>query len=328
MNTLVSVALCTRNGAEFVEAQLRSILDQDRPPDEIIVSDDASTDETLAIVDRVLGTQPPGRAIRFVILRNAVALGVTANFESAIMSCGGEIIALSDQDDVWHPGRLERVLSEFEARPDVEFLFSDARLVDTEGRDLGLSLFDALEFAPSERERVHSGDAFGLLLKRNLATGATAAFRRALLTTAMPIPEPWLHDEWLAIVASAVGRIDAIEEQLIDYRQHGANEIGVQRATLVRKVRRVLQPRGSRNEMLARRFGGLAQRLESLGPLVRPGDLQRAQVKAAMEADRAGLPTSRFARLRPVLANYRKGWYAEYSSQGRLDLIRDLLQPH
>lgn len=326
MSILVSVALCTRNGAGFIEAQLRSILEQSHPPQEIVVSDDASTDETLSIVDSV--AQSAASAIQITVLQNAIALGVTANFESAIRACGGDIIALSDQDDVWHPNRLSRVLSEFDSRPDLELIFSNARLVDAAGASLGLSLFEALEIPRTDHAELHAGDTFGLFLKRNIATGATMAFRRTLLEPALPIPAPWLHDEWLAIIASCVGRTDTVVEELIDYRQHGANEIGVQRATVLRKVLRVFETRGSRNEMLARRFSELVRRLEALGPLVRPEDLARARLKSAMESDRATLPDSRIKRLRPVLENGRKGWYAAYSSQGRLDMIRDLLQPH
>ncbi len=325
MGISVSVALCTRNGAAFVEQQLLSILMQDRPPEEIVISDDASTDDTLRIVGRVAQLHA---ATSFTVLTNPVALGVTANFESAIRACAGDLIVLSDQDDVWHGDRLSRIVPEFEKRPDLALTFTDARLVDANSDSLGLSLFDALEISEEELTEIHAGRAFRLLIKRNLATGATVAFRRAILEATLPIPEPWLHDEWLAIMASSIGCVDVVEEKLIDYRQHESNEIGVRRATLLRKIRKIFEPRRDRNEQLARRFSALVVRLEELGPVARSSDLTLARNKSTLESERATLPRARMRRLRRVLEYNRKGWYTAYSSQGRLDMIRDLLQPH
>jgi glycosyltransferase involved in cell wall biosynthesis len=325
MGILVSVALCTRNGADFIEQQLLSILKQTRRPDEIVVSDDASTDATLAIVTRVTASHP---SVRVIVLANPLALGISANFESAIRATSGDLVVLSDQDDVWRSHRLDRIVSEFESRPDLDLVFTNAYLVNSSGGDLGHSLFDALEISEDALAEVHAGRAFPLLLKRNLVTGATVAFRRSLLEPALPIPAPWLHDEWLAIIASVVGRVDAIEDRTIDYRQHGSNEIGVRRATIAVKVRRVFEPRGDRNQQLSQRFSALVHRMESLGSLPQPEDLQHARTKATMERDRARLPNARLRRLSSVLKYGRRGWYAAYSSQGRLDMVRDLLQSH
>lgn len=325
MGILVSIALCTRNGADFIEQQLLSILTQTRRPDEIVVSDDASTDATLAIVTRVTASHP---SVRVIVLANPLALGISANFESAIRATSGDLVVLSDQDDVWRSHRLDRIVSEFESRPDLDLVFTNAHLVNSSGGDLGHSLFDALEISENALAEVHAGRAFPLLLKRNLVTGATVAFRRSLLEPAFPIPAPWLHDEWLAIIASVVGRVDAIEDRTIDYRQHGSNEIGVRRATIAVKVRRVFEPRGDRNQQLSQRFSALVHRMESLGSLPQPEDLQHARTKATMERDRARLPNARLRRLSSVLKYGRRGWYATYSSQGRLDMVRDLLQSH
>lgn len=323
----VSVALCTHNGARFVGEQLRSIVAQTTPPDEIVLSDDASTDDTVAIATSLVGSLAlPG--LDFIVVRNPVALGVTANFENAIRATTGEMIVLSDQDDLWHPDRLSAALREFASRPDLDLLFSDARLVDAAGTDLQRSLFDVLEVTEHDLAALHRGDGFSVFIRRNVATGATVMFRRRLLDVALPFPSGWVHDEWLAILAATIGQLDALADRLIDYRQHGSNLIGVDYPTFRRKVQRALESRGDRNARLATQFAQLAERLDSLGAIVPERMRQLARAKAAFEAEREALPATRARRVAPILAANRQGWYSRFSSQGRLDMVRDLLQAH
>ncbi|MET0830365.1 MAG: glycosyltransferase family 2 protein [Microbacterium sp.] len=319
----VAVAICTYNGAAYVEEQLRSILSQSRQPTEIVVSDDGSSDNTVALVTGLLENS----GVRHRILENATALGVSRNFEQAVLATTGDIVVLSDQDDIWNPQRLERACAEFEARPDLTLLFSDARMVDAAGAPLGYALFDALEISGADRRAIHTGSGFPTLLRRNVATGATMAFRRSLLEVATPFPIEWVHDEWLAILAAAVGQVDLLEELLIDYRQHGANQIGAREPSLGHKIRRVLEPRGDRNRGLAVRSGILASKLATLGGAVKPADLKAARGKLRIERMRADLPANRIARVLPVLMEARSGDYARFTSQGSTEILRDLFQP-
>ncbi|GAB3616024.1 hypothetical protein GCM10027416_05810 [Okibacterium endophyticum] len=322
-NSIVSVALCTFNGAGYLGEQLRSILNQTTPPDEIVISDDGSTDATLDIVGEVLGAA----RVHHRVLRNTTSLGVTGNFERAIRETRGDVIVLCDQDDVWHPDRIERALAEFTDRPDLALLFADARMVDAAGTPLGYRLFDALEISEDDRRLLHGGRGFEVLLRRNLATGATVAFRRALLDVALPFPAEWVHDEWLAILAAATMRVDMLDEPLVDYRQHGRNEIGMREPSLRQKIGRVLQHRGSRNRDIAARTGALVEKLASLGDRVQRADLTAARGKLRIERMRAELPPNRLARVVPVLREARSGDYERYTSQGRREILRDLLQP-
>jgi glycosyltransferase involved in cell wall biosynthesis len=327
MSGTTSVALCTHNGALFIQSQLRSILEQGALPNEVVVSDDASTDATIGIV-RSLADDFSSADVGLIILQNLEPLGVTANFEQAIAATTGEIVLLSDQDDIWHPDRLSRALSEFEARRELDLLFTDARLIDEAGRPLEHSLFDTLEVDQNTRAAVRAGAAFPILIKRNIATGATIAFRRRLIELASPFPDAWLHDEWLTMIAASTGSLDLLNEQLIDYRQHSANQIGVRRATLLIKVAKVFEARGDRNLTLSRRAAQLALRLDMADAQMAIGRREAAHEKAEMELARLSLPTSRWRRLGPILQIGRKGWYSRYASQGRLDMLRDLLQSH
>ena len=101
-----------------------------------------------------------------------------ANFERCIADTTGDLVFLCDQDDVWHPDKVATMVAEFERRPDLALLFTDADLVDATGWSLGHTLFDALGVTRRERRLVRGGSAFEALVRRNLATGATIAFRR------------------------------------------------------------------------------------------------------------------------------------------------------
>jgi len=327
----ISVALCTHNGARFIAEQLRSILSQSVPPQQIVISDDASTDATVSIARAVLAQASAlsSRApIECIILCNPEPLGVAQNFESAILETSGDLVALADQDDIWRPDRIARIVREFESRSDLDFVFSNARLIDAAGASLNRTLFDVLEISSADQETLHNGDALSLFIRRNFATGATVMFHRRLLENSLPFPPHWLHDEWLATIAAATGHIDVVDETLIDYRQHGSNVIGVDYPTLRRKVQRALEPRGGRNERLSRQFAQLVKRLDSVRDTVPPQVLTLARTKALFEADRGRLPTARLRRLAPILAANRRGWYTQFASRGRLDMARDLLQPH
>lgn len=320
----ISVALCTYNGARYVEEQLTSILEQSRRVAEIVIADDGSSDSTLEIVRRVANEyQLSAHPVVFQILEGG-GHGVTKNFERAISACQNDLISLSDQDDIWTPGRLDRQYREFHAHPELSLLFGDARLVDAAGAPLGATLLDTLEVTTSIRHQIHSGGGFGLLLRRNFVTGSTVMLRRSLLTAAFPIPQEWVHDEWLAIMAAATGRIDVLEFVVTDYRQHGTNEIGVRMPTIRNKIHRVLQPRGSRNRDLAIRSRLLAERLAST---VGGATALAAEQKSLFETRRASMPAMRTLRLWSIGALVARGDYSTYASQGIADVVRDLLQP-
>lgn len=330
MGVSIAVALCTHNGAQFVEEQLRSILDQTTPPQQIVISDDASTDDTVELARAMVSgraAEPGHPPIEIIVLRNPEALGVARNFEAAILATSSDLVALSDQDDIWRPDRLAMALPEFESRPHLDLLFSNARLVDAAGASIDRTLFDVLEISDADQQLLHEGGAMSLFIKRNFATGATVMFRRRLLERALPFPPNWVHDEWLGVMAAATGQVDVIDETLIDYRQHGANVIGVDFPTLRRKVERALEPRGGRNERLSLQFEQFASRLESVEGLAPAEVVVLARDKAIFEAERNDLPSSRLRRIRRIIAANRRDGYSRFASQGRLDIVRDLLQP-
>lgn len=328
MSPGISVALCTHNGAHYLREQVRSICLQSLPPKEIVLSDDASRDGSVAVVRAAVAEcaqERPDAAVALRVFENATPLRVVKNFEQAIAACTGELIALSDQDDVWVPDRLARMAAAFERRPGLLLLHSDARLVDGERKDLGQTLFYALEVTPVELQRIHGGRAFDVFLRRNLVTGATCVFRRSLLADALPLPVEWVHDEWLGIVAAATGPVDVLEEALIEYRQHASNQIGASRDTWAEKVRKALASRGQTHFERAVKAELLLARLQSLGDRVAPETLEKLRGKVVHQRFRAALPASRWARCVPILREAMTGRYDAFG-RGVRGVVRDLFE--
>src|SRR5262245_48111587 len=117
-----SVAMCTYNGSRYLSAQLDSIGTQTRPPDELMICDDGSVDDTVQLIEKFADSAP--FVVRLEV--NSANLGSTKNFEKAIQRCKGDLIALADQDDVWLPRKLELLEAEFQRSPNVGLVFSDA----------------------------------------------------------------------------------------------------------------------------------------------------------------------------------------------------------
>ena len=225
---MISVALCTYNGEQYIEEQLRSILDQTVPVNEIIICDDRSTDRTTELIRGIIKKEKLADQIKLYV--NETNLGVTKNFEKALSLCKGNYIFLSDQDDVWKKDKVEKTIVLFRQKRKNLLVFSDAELVDSEGKKLGRSLWETTN--PVLKKKYSVSDFTGA----RFITGATVAIRKELLEYTLPIPECWIHDAWLAINASLFGEIGYIEEKLIMYRQHQNNVIGAKKRSIIEQV--------------------------------------------------------------------------------------------
>lgn len=267
----ISVALCTYNGAQYLQDQLDSVSTQTRPPDELVVCDDASRDDTVAMVKEF--------AVRVAfpvrVVCNVVNVGSTKNFERAIALCDGDIIALCDQDDVWKRHKLRTLEAAFLHSECAVIAASDADLVDADGRPTGARLWDAVGFTPRLRAQFHAGDGLRVLMHRTCLTGATMAFRTELRGDVLPIPADWVHDAWIALIGSALGGIALIDEPLVAYRQHPRQQIGAGGGGptgLMSQVSAASRLTAEHFERLAGQFEAVAAALRTLGPRVRDRD--------------------------------------------------------
>jgi glycosyltransferase involved in cell wall biosynthesis len=309
----------------YIEEQLHSILNQSMPADEIVLVDDASSDDTLLRVRKMVDAfAVKGTSLR--VYSNQDNLGYIKNFEKAVLLCKNQIIFLCDQDDVWHSNKIETMLAGFDQRPELLLAYSDARIVDLKLQSMGFNQSEALDVKRDELELIDSGRSYQALLVRNLVTGATVAFRKSLLAFATPFPSCWIHDEWLAIIAASIGDLNFCRTPLIDYRQHESNQIGMRRRDLSEKLRSMFRVRGSFYETQVERAELLQKHLESLGQRVDPEKLNRLSDRLEHLRFRAKLPPSRLARVGPALAEWRSGRYRAYSN-GLRAVVRDLFEP-
>jgi len=226
----ISIALATFNGGLHLRSQLDSLAAQSRCPDELIACDDCSSDNTVEILRDFASTAP--FAVR--IYGNEKQLGVIKNFERAISLCEGDIIALCDQDDVWKVDKLELMETVFSSH-EVGLVFSDAELVDANLKSERRSLWQAVGFDSKRKRLAGQGRILEVLLRGNVVTGATMAFRSTFRDLVLPIPSlgDLLHDGWMALIIAAVAEIVFIDKPLIKYRQHEAQVTGAPaRATI------------------------------------------------------------------------------------------------
>lgn len=213
----LSIAMCTYNGARYVQQQLDSIATQARQPDELILCDDGSTDGTRQLLSSfALKSQFPV-SLHF----NRKRLGVIKNFEKAIQLCAGDVISLCDQDDVWRPEKLGHMEAVFLSSAGTGLVASDAVVVDEHEQSLGYRLW---EHIISERKwhRIRNGETFNVLLSGDTVTGATMAFRSRFKGLILPIPTDigFIHDSWIALMIAAVAEVAFIERPLLQYRRH------------------------------------------------------------------------------------------------------------
>lgn len=325
----VSVALCTYNGARYLGEQLASIAAQTRPVDELVISDDRSTDETARLVaDFARQVRFP---VRFEV--NPVTLGSTKNFESALTRCQGEVIVLSDQDDRWREDRVARTLAFFEANPGMDAVFSNGRVMDGASQPTPQTIWEEVMFTPELRERWAQNEAHEILFNGYVVTGATLSIRQRALPLLLPFPtqfEKLLHDGWMALVLALKGSIGFIDHELIWYRQHAAQQVGFGRQSRwVTLWERLTRPRREKIAPLAQRADELTQLYNLL--LSKPELPTRKLAKLRQQRDhflmRASLPASRWHRLRPVWRDLRRGLY-ELSSPGHWwrPLLGDLFE--
>jgi glycosyltransferase involved in cell wall biosynthesis len=203
----ISVCMAAFQGEKFIAMQLRSILVQLAPDDEVIVIDDRSNDGTCEQVRSL-------RDSRVRLIARAANQGVARTFEQALACSRGTLIFLSDQDDLWAPNKVATILRAFAAHPHVTLVTTDATLIDHDGAPLGSSYYQW-------RGKFRSGFLSNLIRCKFL--GCTMAFRSELLPLVLPFPgnSDVLHDLWIGTVNSVTrGGTLYLDEPLVQYRRH------------------------------------------------------------------------------------------------------------
>jgi len=319
----ISIALATFNGIRFLREQLQSLSGQTWLPCELVVADDGSSDGTQAELERFVKVAPfPVR-----VLPAQSRQGSTRAFERAIYTCGGDVIALCDQDDRWHLEKLQRFANALEAEPAAGWVFSDGHVMDLAGQPVGSSLWHEFGVDPS----VPSGPADRLLdlTVNSRIPGCTLAFRTVYrgLILVFPADRPRCairHDAWMISLVEAVAPSVAIKQPLMSYRVHSGQEIGLREAGMNGRMRN-----GLKRAFTAKRTGPAADLHRRLAAI----ELLRTRLSEHLDSVRARASLCQLDKLRTHLharasiararlpgriarasAEWRLGHYQRYSS--------------
>ncbi|GAB1401189.1 hypothetical protein MASR1M68_01000 [Elusimicrobiota bacterium] len=251
----ISIALCTYNGAKYLEEQLKSLAEQTLKADEVVVCDDNSSDNTVAILNEYKDK------LNIKLTVNKTNLGVTKNFEQAISLCSGDIIFLCDQDDVWDKNKV-KIMTDKMQDEKIGFCCCDGIITDenlkqtadyTLWNTSGLSKIDLNKFSAYN------------LINNYCFTGMATAFRSSLKKYILPISKNAVHDEWLAFIAVCVSKVVFVEQKLVFYRQHNNQQIGINSIKPVKEIWKILKSyKISSMEKETGKFEDLIVRLKEL----------------------------------------------------------------
>lgn len=323
MSPRISIAMATYNGGKYLQEQLDSFRIQSRLPDELVACDDGSSDDTVAILESLRKVAP----FEVRVIRNVDNLGYVHNFEKALSLCSGDIIFLSDQDDVWFPEKIDVMSSRMVSEPGLQVLQCDMVLTDE-------------NLTPSRYTQLGNLRAAGFR-DHMFITGCGTAIRRTWLDVACPIPIGFFgHDNWVHRLALAVQARRLMERPLQYYRRHGQNTAkwALSTPTAVNQFT-VLRSHGLHNSIAGwqqeiARIALTAERLEERGEQLRQlgygGRLPGALVALRAEIDdrEKRIAVARQPRLRRiphVLGLWRRGGYRHFSSWK--SAVKDMIRP-
>jgi glycosyltransferase involved in cell wall biosynthesis len=338
----VSVAMATYNGAAFLESQLASIAEQSRLPIELVVSDDGSDDDTVRIAERFAPQAP----FAVHVSRNTARLGFAGNFLQAARLCRGDLIAWSDQDDVWMGEKLARCVEEFESDSEVRLVVHSRQIgmQTRRGHPLARGGPNDRLSSVARRRAVFTPGSLPLWFS---APGMASVIDRRVVeigdSLAVELPgnfEEYGHDTWTAFLAAAVGKTVFLPDVLARYRIHGGNVFGVAehsssaarvrasatrgRSTFQKELERIAAKASFRTEILlqvARQNGGR-------GPLTRAARWSRQEQVHRRRIELYEKSLSRTQGARRLLVDVARADYGRRSrgGLGPTSLLRDIYQ--
>jgi glycosyltransferase involved in cell wall biosynthesis len=311
----LSIALCTYNGGRFLAEQLESFRSQTRLPDELVVCDDNSHDDTRDVVERFATT------VSFPVRleRNEPQLGHAANFGKAMGLCDGDWILPCDQDDVWLPHKLATLEAVIMSRPDLGLVFSDAEIVGQDGQPLGYRFSQVHRLDARKRRQINGPRPWRPFLRQFIAQGTALAFAAALRDVILPIPSTLIsHDYWIGITAPALRPVHFVADPLLLYRQHSAQLTASRKQSTAEIGAKAIRGDNDLLRNTARRYAVALDRLMGPGvPLLDPGIPLEYAEKIAHCLARCRIKDARLARLPLALREVLSTRYFRYSSSWR-----------
>ncbi|HLL95406.1 MAG TPA: glycosyltransferase family 2 protein [Spirosoma sp.] len=312
-----SIALCTYNGENYLQAQWQSILSQHQQPDEVVICDDQSTDGTVALLQQFAAEAPfPVR-----ILENKQRLGYNKNFEYVLGQCTSDLIFICDQDDYWFPEKISTMSQYMVDHPTAQLAFCDAWITDEQLQGRQSRFWESIRFDKQIQKRWLAGESMDIMLDGNRVMGCATVIRRIFLAMLLPVPDAipgYIYDGWLGLVSAAYEVIHFIDKPLQLYRTHQEQQVGVRPEETKERIR--LRDRVDRHR--ARKLAPLREKQMQLViihqlligrvPANAPG-LPQLRQRLAHFTMRSCLPGHRVKRLLPVLQSFHKGNYKRYA---------------
>ncbi len=220
MSRTVDILMATYNGENFVEEQIKSILNQTYKNFNLIIRDDCSTDRTVEIIKKIMKNDK-----RIKLYQNEANLGYVKNFEKLCQDSSSSLIAFSDQDDVWMKEKVEKLVSFMEKTKSI-LVFCDMKVTDANLNVIN----ESFQKFNGKKSKCLKYNDFYLLKLENVISGCSMMFDRSILSNAYPFPcKSVIHDWWLALLATQYGKVSFLNESLQYYRQHDKNSIGVRK---------------------------------------------------------------------------------------------------
>ncbi len=331
------MVLATYNGEHFLAEQLTSLANQLRPPDEVVVVDDASHDHTVALLRDFRVSAP----FKVRIVDRKHHLGTAATFAEAMEMATGDIIVICDQDDRWRSDKISVLVDRMRAEPNALLAFSDARLIDANGALMDPSRWRVAGFSARQVQAM-ARDSFGQMMSRQIMSGCTSAVRAELIPALLPFPSglhpdlpDMIYDRWISLLAAAVGPVALVTDQLVDYRIHRDQQIGIPAL----KIRR-LAPRAAlhlaqfrvtpeqveqRTEFHRIHIQEIDRRLLATGLTSSMSDRQIQEADEHLRL-RTELSPARAERVGPVLREFRSGGGYRRFSLGVATALSDLIR--
>ncbi|MDD5596853.1 MAG: glycosyltransferase family 2 protein [Victivallaceae bacterium] len=318
----ISVAMTTYNGEKYLSRQLESIMNQTIIPSEIVICDDGSTDNTIEIIRQFQGKYPG--IIELSV--NSERLGSTKNFERAIMKSSGDVIFLSDQDDVWQPEKIAKMFPLLQASSRPIGVFSNSTITDSELNPTGMGHWQNRGFSNNMLAFLsgNRNEKLSIFLRRVPCAGHDMAFCASLKDILLPFPDlPECHDTWIGMVLATLNAWAFTSEELTLFRQHKTNvsQSGKKQGLAAQWQTAKASVRNNTFSWNAKLYGEL---LERVSPLCSRETAEYLSDRQGHSATRAAMSNCLGRRLPLIAKELYNGRYFRYA-RGWKSIIQDLL---
>ncbi len=311
MDGYVDILMAVYNGERFLNEQIASIVKQSHRNIHLTIRDDASTDNTLKIIQEARQQHPD----LISCIQSKQNQGLLQNFSQLMEHSQGPYVMLCDQDDVWHEDKVHLTLSKMrEAERNYGknvplLIHTDLKVVDQSLKSIHPSFWSYCQLNPAK------GLTLNRLLAQNTITGCTLMANRALIKLALPIPkECIMHDWWFGLVAAAFGKVAIVPEATMLYRQHGGNDTGAKKYGLLSYVKRFYtsSTRQKMEQNYRQRYIQASVFLDRYNSLLKPE--QKKLFEIFLQTEKASTPKKAF-------------WIHRYNlrKQGLLRQLHDIL---